>query len=216
MVFPTGLAIDPDPDHDILYVSNRDAKAIQDLLGRKIVAFKNASTVSGNVAPTWKIEGDDPPPRPCTVNCLPVTDKTTLKRPAGLVLIPGSATPDQVDRLVVANRDNNTVLIFRGLAALVKAAFDNPLAPPDDNQTPAWTITSSSFISPFGLAFDARTNDLFVSNISNATNSRILVFNLASLAVGTPLPSLQPRVIQGASTGLLTPHGLALDPQLAQ
>lgn len=214
MVFPTGLAIDP--DHDILYVSNRDARVVQDLVGRKIVAFKDASSVAGNVAPTWKIEGDDPPPRPCTVNCLPVTDKTTLKRPAGLVLIPDPDPGDSVadDRLVVANRDNNNVVIFRGLSALVDAADGSP-QPPDDNQAPAWTIAHSSFISPFGVAFDARTKDLYVSNISDATNSRILVFNLASLVVGTPAPSLQPRVVQGSSTELLTPHGLALDPQLA-
>ncbi|MEW6684169.1 MAG: Ig-like domain-containing protein [Nitrospirota bacterium] len=214
MVFPTGLAIDP--DHDILYVSNRDARVVQDLVGRRIVAFKDASSVAGNVAPTWKIEGDDPPPRPCTVNCLPVTDKTTLKRPAGLVLIPDPDPGDAVadDRLVVANRDNNSVLIFRGLSALVDAADGSP-QPPDDNQAPAWTIAHSSFISPFGVAFDAGTKDLYVSNISDATNSRILVFNLASLVVDTPAPSLQPRVVQGSSTGLLTPHGLALDPQLA-
>jgi hypothetical protein len=112
--------------------------------------------------------------------------------------------------LVVANRDNNTVLIFRGVSALV----NNP--PPDDNLAPTWTISHAEFNGPFGLAFDAITDDLYVSNVprtSIATNSKILVFNLGALDVIDPVPSLQPRVIRGSSTGLAAPHGLALDPQ---
>jgi DNA-binding beta-propeller fold protein YncE len=217
MVFPTGLAIDPDPDHDILYVSNRDAVSFQDSKGRRIVAFENASSIGpfdsafgigadNNRVPTWKIEGDPPP---TCATCGRVTDKTTLWRPAGLLLIPDPDTNDTVadDRLVVANRNNNTVLIFRGLSALVGAAQTNP---PDDNQAPTWTIANSSLTSPFGLAYNALTKDLYVSDAA----SRVLAFSLSSLALGTPVPSLQPRVIQGSSTGLLTPLGLALDPQL--
>ncbi len=199
MAYPTGLAIDP--DNEILYVSNRDAKEFQKLDGRKIVAFRNASVgdvpasgipnSSNNVKPTWKIDGDDPAP-----------DKTTLKRPAGLFLIRAADTSDGADRLVVANRENRTILIFRDVSSRV-----NQLDP-NHNIPPTWTISNSSLSAPFGLAFNRVTNDLFVSDIAN----RILTFNLGSLSVGTA-PSLQPRVIQGNSTGLFAPHGLALDPQ---
>jgi hypothetical protein len=223
MVFPTGVAIDP--DHDILYVSNRDAETFQDIVGRRIVAFTNASTIGpydpasgiqpiNNVKPTWQIEGDRAPG--CSdVGCLPATDKTTLKRPAGLLLIPDPNPGDGVadDRLVVANRQNNTLLIYRGLSQKVALAAAG--SPPDDNQAPTWTIADALFNFPFGLAYDGRTSDLYVSNIStDAATSRILVFNLASLALDQSRPSLQPRLIQGLSTGLSFPHGLALDPQL--
>src|SRR5574341_959973 len=217
MAYPTGLAIDP--DNDILYVSNRDAEDFQDLEGRRIVAFQDASGSDSNfgefnptlgiredinnVAPTWKIQGDDPPLRPCTANCQPVTDRTTLKRPAGLLLIRAADTPVGVDRLVVANREKSTVLIFRGVNQLVQTA------PSDHNLAPTWTIANASFNAPFGLAFNAATKDLYVSDIAG----RILAFNLSSLTVSTPVPSLPARVIQGSATGLLTPHGLALDPQ---
>jgi len=99
-----------------------------------------------------------------------------------LLLIPDPDPFDGVpdDRLVVANRNNNNVLIFRGLSQKVAAAGAG--SPPDDNQAPTWTIAHASFISPFGLAYEATTKDLYVSNISDATNSRILVFNLASRA----------------------------------
>ncbi|HET8760436.1 MAG TPA: hypothetical protein VFN94_05175, partial [Nitrospiria bacterium] len=217
MVFPTGLTIDPgvaaDLTDDILYVSNRDAESFQDLVGRRIVAFQDANTVNGAVAPTWKVEGDRPP-----TGSAKATDKTTLKRPAGLWMIPdplpNDGTPD--DRLVVANRDGKSVLIFRGLRALVAQAAANPGAPPEDNRAPAWTIKHFKLVAPFGVVFEQASRQLYVSDIAG----RILAFDLtdldtdlADLDIDTPEPALTPRVVEGASTGLAAPLGLALDPQ---
>lgn len=210
MVFPTGLAIDP--DEDILYVSNRDAEKFQDLAGRRIVAFKGASTIgaidpaineNNNVTPTWKIEGD-PPPSNCNLFCPPPTDKTTLKRPTGLFLIPDGDDTVAEDRLVVTNREKGTVLIFRGVSDLVSRR------PVDQNIAPTWTIAHAAMGIPFGLTFNAATKDLYVSDLLD----RILAFNLSTLSLDKPVPSLEPRLIMGSSTGLRTPHGMALDPQL--
>jgi DNA-binding beta-propeller fold protein YncE len=220
MVFPTGVAIDPgvaaDPNDDILYVSNRDAESFQDLVGRRIVAFQNATTVNGAAPPTWKIEGDRPP-APSQIGSVTNTDKTTLKRPAGLWLIPdpnlNDATAD--DRLVVANRDGKSVLIFRGLRALVALAAATPGSPPEDNRAPTWTITYSKLLSPFGVVFDVASHFLYVSDlgvISNLTG-RILAFDLSALDTETPAPALVPRVVEGANTGLYSPLGIVLDPQ---
>jgi hypothetical protein len=95
------------------------------------------------------------------------------------------------------------------VSQLVAQAAQNPSSPPEDNLAPTWRIAHSLLGNPFGLAFSTATNDLYVSDIA----SRILAFNLSSLTVGTTAPSLAARVIQGSATGLLTPHGLALDPQ---
>jgi DNA-binding beta-propeller fold protein YncE len=207
MVFPTGVAIDP--DHDVLYVSNRDAEEFQDLVGRRIVAFQAASTIAGNVAPTWKIEGDRIPSA-SQIGFVPNTDKTTLKRPAGLWLIPdpdpGDAEAD--DRLVVANRDGVSVLVFRGVHALVAAAAATPAAPPEDNLAPTWSMRDPLMPAPFGLAFEGIGHTLYVSDLIG----RILAFDLDDLVLGTAVPVLTPRVIQGISTGLAAPLGLALDP----
>jgi sugar lactone lactonase YvrE len=205
MVFPTGLAIDP--DHDILYVSNRDAEEFQDLAGRRIVTFQNASTLDGNVAPTWKIEGDKPP-LPSQIGSITNTDKTTLDRPAGLWVIPDAGEGGADDRLVVANRDGRSVLVFKGVRALVDAAAATPASPPEDNIAPTWIIKDPLMLAPFGLAFEGVARTLYVSDLSN----RILAFDLDDLVPGTAEPDLTPRVISGISTGLSAPLGLALDP----
>jgi DNA-binding beta-propeller fold protein YncE len=213
MVFPTGVAIDP--DENILYVSNRDAAEFQDLVGRRIVAFKDASTIGefvpalgiresvNNVTPSWKIEGDAPPSN-CNLFCPPPTDKTTLKRPTGLFLIPDGDNTVAEDWLIVANREKGTVLIFRGVSTLVDTA------PSDHNLAPTWTIAHAAMGIPFGLTFNAATMDLYVSDLLN----QIFAFDLNTLSLDQPVPSLEARLIKGSSTGLRTPHGMALDPQL--
>jgi DNA-binding beta-propeller fold protein YncE len=205
MVFPTGLAIDV--DHDILYVSNRDAETFQDLAGRRIVAFQDASMIDGNVAATWRIEGDKPP-LPSQIGSVTNTDKTTLDRPAGLWVIPDPNLNGDDDRLVVANRDGKSVLVFKGVRALVDAAAENPTEPPEDNIAPTWIIKDPLLVAPFGMAFEGVAHTLYVSDLSN----RILAFDLDDLVPGTAEPDLTPRVISGVSTGLSAPLGLALDP----
>jgi DNA-binding beta-propeller fold protein YncE len=148
--------------------------------------------LANNIQPTWKLEG----------NSVAANDLTTLKRPAGLLFLPD-------DRLVVANRGNNTVLIFKGLSDLVT---QNP-PPSDYNRRPKWTISHASLADPFALAFDTVTNALYVSVAQSSPFGRILTFNLSSLSAGTSNPTLEPHVIQGSSTGLDAPNGLALDPQ---
>lgn len=197
MVFPTGLAIDP--DHDILYVSNRDAEEFQDVVGRRIVAFPNASTIGAddpdpttedhNLAPTWKIEGTGGS-----------TDQTLLRRPAGLWLIP-DPDPDPNtaadDWLLVANRGAGMVLAFKGVSALVQAA-----SPPYDIQ-PTLATASAPLNAPISLAFDDPHRELYISD-----GNQILAIHVpANMAL-----SATPRVIAGSSTGLSGPYGLALDP----
>jgi DNA-binding beta-propeller fold protein YncE len=233
MVAPSGLAVDP--ARDILYVSNRDAESYQDARGRRIVAFQDASTIgpynpsagisaSNNIAPTWKLQGDPPPT--CST-CGPVTDKTTLLRPAGLLVIPDPTPSDASadDQLVVANQGNATLLIFHGVSDFVAAAEDPGRPDPLFNQYPTWRIYDDSLLSladylagPFGLAFDAITRQLYASD---RTTNRVSAFDLSLLpaanANGTikdvATVTIKPRVIAGQSTGLLQPLGVALDPQ---
>ncbi len=228
LVFPTGIAIDP--EHDIMYVSNRDADEFQDLVGRRIVAVANAGglplynptlgiVATNNIPPTWKIQGN-PPPICNTLVCPQPTDKTLLNRPAGLLLIPDGDTSAANDRLVVANRGGHNVLIYRGLSQLVAQAANPLQSPPDDNHAPIWMITHASLqdaspdIGPFGLAYDGGTGHLYVSHIAG----RVLGFLLGDLPPNTATTTIAAspvaRVIQGAGTGLSQPLGLALDRQL--
>jgi hypothetical protein len=201
MVFPTGLAIDP--ENDILYLSNRDAEEFQDVVGRRIVAFPNAriigaddqdsTTEDHNLAPTWKIEGVEG-----------ATNQTLLSRPAGLWLIPDPdpdpSTPAD-DWLVVANRGGGTILFFQGVSARVQAAVLDPRLGSYDQRPTA--IAPTPLNAPIGLAFDGTYRDLYVSD-----GNQILAIHLSEdMAL-----SATPRVIVGASTGLSGPYGLALDP----
>lgn len=203
LVYPAGIAIDE--NRDLLYVSNRDAATVQDLEGRKILAFTNASTIgatpdqleadanAGNVAPAWKIEGDPPPPRFGAV-----TDRTTLKRPSALFVDP------DLDRLFVANRQNRWILVFDGISRKVQEASL------DYNLAPTWTIRHAALTNPSGLALNLAFNELYVAD---ALTNAVLAFDVGNLDLAEPLPALDPRVIIGANTGLAGPIGLALDPE---
>ncbi|MEO5656472.1 MAG: hypothetical protein ABIO65_01340, partial [Nitrospiria bacterium] len=188
MVYPTGIALDR--ANDILYVSNRDAAALEDLSGRRIVAFAGARSTRGDVAPRWVLEGP--------------ADLTTLKRPSGLWLVDDPNLNDTVadDRLFVANRGNQTVLVFQGLSEMVSAA------PASSDRAPTWTIFSS-LIQPIGLAFNSAVNELYVSD---GGNNSIQALNVGGLAADVPSLYIAPRVISGNLTGLIAPYGLALDP----
>ncbi len=198
LAYPTGIALDE--ASNVLYVSNRDAAAFEDFAGRKILAFADAFGVSGNVRPTWKIEGD-PPPKPSYYAV--VTDKTTLQRPAALYY-----DPDQ-DRLYVANRGRHSILVFTGVSSTVVT----PPLPADHNVAPAWTITDASLNAPTGLAGyvlpDLSLSELYVAD---AGTNVILAFRVAALDPAKPAPTLTPRLIWGTSIDLLQPFGLALDP----
>ena len=203
LVYPAGIAIDE--NRDLLYVSNRDAATAQDLEGRRILAFTDASTIgatpverdadanAGNVAPTLTIEGDPPPPRFGSV-----TDRTTLKRPSALFVDP------DLDRLFVANRQGRSILVFDGISRKVQEASL------DHNLAPTWTIRHGALTNPAGLALNLGLNELYVAD---ALSSTILAFDVGSLDPAVPLPALTPRVIGGASTGLAAPIGIALDPE---
>jgi hypothetical protein len=102
-------------------------------------------------------------------------------------------------------------LVFRGVGALVDAAATTvplPAEPPKVNLAPTWTIKDPFLQEPFGLAFEGIGQMLYVSDLS----SRLLAFDLDDLVLGTAEPDLTPRVVQGISTGLAAPLGLALDP----
>jgi len=207
LAYPAGIAIDE--NRDLLYVSNRDAATAQDLEGRKILAFTNASTIgatpaergdlegvpgdanAGNVAPVWTIEGDPPPPRFGSV-----TDRTTLKRPSALFVDP------DLDRLFVANRQGRSILVFDEISRRVQEASL------DHNLAPTWTIVHGALTNPAGLALNLVFNELYVAD---ALTSTILAFDVSRLDPTAPFPALTPRVIGGASTGLAAPIGIALD-----
>ncbi|MBI3607100.1 MAG: Ig-like domain-containing protein [Nitrospirae bacterium] len=214
LVYPAGIAIDE--NLDLLYVSNRDAVTAQDFAGRRILAFKNASTIgatpcergdlsddlicagvtvyagAGNVEPAWKIEGDPPPPRGHAT-----TDLTTLKRPSALLV------DADLDRLFVANRQGPSILVFDGISRKVQEA------PANHNLAPTWTILHSALTNPAGLALNLVLNELYVTD---ARSNEILAFDVSRLDPAAPVPALEPRVIAGSSTGLATPIGVALDP----
>ena len=210
LVYPAGIAIDE--NRDLLYVSNRDATTAQDLGGRKILAFTNASTIgatpgergdlegvpgdanAGNVAPAWKIEGDPPPFRFGSV-----TDRTTLKRPSALFVDP------DLDRLFVANRADGSILVFDGISRKVQEASLN------HNLAPTWTLRQGTDLrSPAGLALNLVFNELYVAD---ALNNTILAFDVGRLDPAVPRPALQSRIIGGGNTGLAAPIGIALDPE---
>jgi DNA-binding beta-propeller fold protein YncE len=204
LVSPTGIAIDE--TNNILYVSNRDAKTWEDFVGRKILAFASADTVEGNMAPTWAIEGHEPV-LPTFLNPNPVqTDKTTFKRPSALLLEPDPTPNDLVpqDRLYVANRDGQSVLVFEGVAQKVLATTTL-----DRNQGPAWRIRHAALTNPAGLALNADVRELYASDL---LTDAILAFDVSNLPAANPNPVLTPRVVQGLQTGLKLPLGLALDP----
>lgn len=201
LVFPTGIALDE--ASGVLYVSNRDAAAFEDFAGRKILAFANVFGVSGNAPPTWKIEGDPPPP-PSFNMVLPPTDKTTLQRPAALFYDP------TLDRLYVANRGRKSILVFTGVSGTVMTSSTT-----DPNVAPTWTITNANLYVPTGFTGYVPSGGSALSElyVADAAISAILVFKVDALDPTKPTPTLTPRIIQGTSTGLFQPFGLALDPE---
>jgi len=216
LAFPTGIALDE--ASGVLYVSNRDATAFEDFAGRKILAFANAFSVNvgDNVPPTWKIEGDPPPP-PSYNMVLPPTDKTTLKRPAALFYDPAW------DRLYVANRGNRTVLVFgnipdpdpnRGPAGITETVLKSPPLT-DYNVPPAWTIKNANLFAPTGFTGYIPPGQSLLSElyVADAGTSAILAFKVDALDPDVPSPTLTPRIIRGTSLGLNQPFGLALDPE---
>jgi DNA-binding beta-propeller fold protein YncE len=160
--------------------------------------------VRDNVPPTWKIEGDPPPP--AGYNQV-VTDKTTLQRPAALFYDPA------LDRLYVANRGRRTVLVFKDVSSTVLAA-----APPPNNPiynvAPAWTITNTNLNAPTGFAGYAPSGSLSELYVADAGTNLILAFKVDALVdPDLPPPTLKLRIIRGTSLGLSQPFGLALDPE---
>jgi DNA-binding beta-propeller fold protein YncE len=210
LAYPTGIALDE--QSGVLYVSNRDAAALEDFAGRKILAFKDAFVVNGNVPPTWKIKGDAPPPP--GYNPL-VTDKTTLQRPAALYY------DAKLDRLYVANRGRRTILVFGNIPdpdpnlgpyGMTETVLKSPPLI-DYNVAPAWTITNAYLNEPTGFAGYAPNGSLSELYVADAAISGILVFRVDALDPDVRSPTLTPRLIWGTSLGLLQPFGLALDPE---
>jgi DNA-binding beta-propeller fold protein YncE len=189
IAFPTGIALDE--ASGILYVSNRDATAFEDSAGRKILAFADAFGVSGNVPPTWKIEGD------------PVTNETTLQRPAALYYDPN------LDHLYVANRGRKSILVFTGVSSIVTTSPTT-----DYNVAPTWTITNANLFAPTGFTgyIPSGSSALSELYVADAGTNAILAFRVGALDATDSTPTLTPRIIRGASLGLNQPFGLALDP----
>ena len=201
LAYPTGIALDE--ASNVLYVSNRDAAAFEDFAGRKILAFTNAFGVNGNVRPTWKIEGDPPPP-PSYSGISNPTDKTTLQRPAALFYDPA------LDRLYVANRGPKSILVFTGVSNTVRTS---PTA--ESNVAPDWTIKNANLFAPTGFTGYIPPGQSLLSElyVADAAISAILVFRVDALDPDVPSPTLTPRIIVGTSLGLNQPFGLALDPE---
>jgi hypothetical protein len=202
LAFPTGIALDE--ASNVLYVSNRDATAFEDSAGRKILAFTNVFGVDGNVRPTWKIEGDPPPP-PSYNMVLPPTDKTTLQRPAALYYDPNP----NLDHLYVANRGRKSILVFTGVSSIVTTSPTT-----DYNVAPTWTITNANLFAPTGFTgyIPSGSSALSELYVADAGTNAILAFRVGALDATDSTPTLTPRIIRGASLGLNQPFGLALDP----
>jgi sugar lactone lactonase YvrE len=90
-------------------------------------------------------------------------------------------------RLFVSDTDNNRVLVFDVTTVTSGESAINVLGQPDFTSTDEG-LSSASFASPNGLAYDPTTDRLFVVDgddaNSNGVNNRVLVFDVADIDNG--------------------------------
>lgn len=173
---PTGIFLDP--SDDTLYVANTNHNSI--------LIFENASTLNptGAAVPSRVLSGPN----------------TGLLRPFGVVYDPTRT------RLYVANRDDNSILIFQK---------DCPAANDfDGNIAPCRIIKGERTLLDFprSVAIDTVKDYLYISNMG--TNS-ILVYHQASAATTAgdipPTRHIQPHSGPEIESRLFLPWGIAVD-----
>ena len=130
----------------------------------------------------------------------------------------GLAYDQMTTRLFVSDQTNNRVLVFNvATSTITNGENASNVLGQSNYATSTSTTTQGGLSSPYGLAYDASTTRLFVSDQGN---NRILVFNVATstIASGENASSVIGQTDFATPTantsqnGLTTPYGLALNP----
>lgn len=185
---PFGLEFDADSER--LFVA--------DAQNNRVLVFDVA--VIGNGEPAIKVLG-----QPDFETNAAGTTATGMTFPVDMLL--------DGTRLFVAVPDNNRVLIFDVATIENGEPAVNVLGQPDLTMVTADT-TDSKMNGPASLALDTSTDRLFVSEVDN---SRVLIFDVATVVNGEPAINVlgQPDFISSAAatsqTGLSHPIGIDLD-----
>ncbi|MCC6405338.1 MAG: NHL repeat-containing protein [Candidatus Yanofskybacteria bacterium] len=135
------------------------------------------------------------------------TTQSGLNRPVGL------AYDTSGNRLFVADKSNNRVMVFDVAAITNGENAVNVLGQPDFVTGAAGT-TQGVLDTPTGLALDSTGNRLFVAD---TTNNRVMVFDVAAITDGEDAVNVLGQLdfvtaAGGTTAGTLnTPNGLAYD-----
>lgn len=186
---PAGLAYDS--VHDRLFVA--------DLQNSRVLIFNTAIITNGMDAVNVLGQGNF------------ITSNATTTQS-------GMSSPEDVaydsvnDRLFVADRDNNRVLVFAALAITDGMDAVNVLGQSDFAANGTFT-TQNGMSSPVGLVYDTPSQRLFVAD----TNSRVLIYNTAVISNGMSAVDVvgqEDFLSSNSNTGprnFLSPRGLAFD-----
>jgi len=181
--FPRGLALDA--GRDILYISNMGSDSIL------VYADASQSTTQGNLAPTREIRGHLGP-----------EVESILELPFGLAI--DSAN----DRLYVVNigRNRPAILIFESASSRSGESIPERLI----------NGLSTQLSQPAGIHLDVASGRLYVVNSNNTNNgpTAVVVFSNLSTQCTAGICNISPsQSINGQSTGLTNPSGIAFNPK---
>ncbi len=119
-------------------------------------------------------------------------------------------------RLLVPDFGNNRVLVFDVATSTIVSGEAASVVLGQSSFTAATTSTTQTGMTgPIGVAYDASSTQLFVSE---STNNRVLVFNAALLSTGQSASgvigqsSFTASTAATAQTGVSSPSGLSFDP----
>ncbi|MBI4127647.1 MAG: beta-propeller fold lactonase family protein [Parcubacteria group bacterium] len=189
---PRGIAYNTATRH--LYVA--------DSAGNRVLIFDVASITNGENAVNVLGQGD-------FISGTAATAQNRMNNPSGV------AVDQNTNRLFVADRDNNRVLVFDITTISNGEGAVNVLGQLDFVSS-GGAVTQSGITGPKGLAFDGGNNLLFMSESGEA--SRVLIFDVASITNGENAIAVLGQTSFTASSsatsqaGMDGTSGLAFDP----